>query len=279
MLDIQEIVQDTLPELAKGQGHKYEYGHALVVSGGPGKTGAARLAARGALRIGAGLVTLACPLRAVPEIAAQVTAIMVQTIDGPSGLAEVLEDRRFNAICLGPGLGLTQITSDLVKVALEVERPVVLDADALSRFERAPEALFDQLHDQAVLTPHDGEFKRLFPDLSTAEDRERATLDAARRAGATVLRKGIQTLIATPQGALHRHDATGPRAAPWLATAGAGDVLAGMIVGLLARGFSPDVAACAATHLHVDAAIMFGPGLIAEDLPETLPKVLSNLVD
>lgn len=276
-MDLQDITQNSLPDLQKGQGHKYNHGHAVVVSGGPGKTGAARLAARGALRIGAGLVTLACPMRVVPEIAAQVTAIMIHSIDGPTGLAELLEDGRIKAVCLGPALGLTQITADLVRVVLESKRAVVLDADALGRFERAPAALFQQLHADAVLTPHEGEFRRLFPDLAADPDRVRATQAAAQQAGAVVLRKGVQTVIATPEGQVFVHEAVGDRATPWLATAGAGDVLAGMIAGLMARGFGSVEAACAATWLHVEAAAQFGPGLIAEDLPELLPGVLADL--
>lgn len=271
------ITRDGLPDLSKGQGHKYDHGHVVVVSGGPGRTGAARLAARGALRIGAGLVTLACPMRAVPEIAGQVTAIMVQGIDGPTGLAELLEDRRLSAVCLGPGLGLTQITAELVRVALQAKRPVVLDADALTRFERAPEALFDQLHAQAVLTPHEGEFRRLFPDLAAEGDRVSGTVAAAKRAGSMVLRKGVETIIASPEGAVQVHRATGARSAPWLATAGAGDVLAGFIAGLMGRGYPAAASAAAATYLHVECALAIGSGLIAEDLPEALPGVLSAL--
>lgn len=278
-----EIRAETLPDLQKGQGHKYNHGHAVVVSGGPGKTGAARLAARGALRIGAGLVTLACPARAQDEIAAQVTSVMVDSIDGPSGLAEMLEDTRFNALCLGPGLGLTKSTADLVIAALRAQRPTVLDADALSRFVRAPEGLFDQLHKNVVLTPHGGEFARLFPDLADGlsdefSARSAAVAEASMRAGCTVLLKGQETVIANPDGVLRVHKATGPRSAPWLATAGAGDVLTGFIVGLLARGYALDDAVAAATWLHVECAVRFGPGLIAEDLPDTLPGVLQGLI-
>ena len=276
-LAVRDITQETLPDLSKGQGHKFDHGHALVVSGGPGKTGAARLVARGALRIGAGLVTLACPLRAQDEIAAQVTAIMTRNIDGPSGLMELLEDARFNALCLGPGLGLTKSTADLVRVALQTQRPIVLDADALSRFERAPEALFEQLHQNVVLTPHMGEFTRLFPDIAAAirsgTPAAKALPDAATRAGCTVLLKGSETVISNANGAVSRHRAVADRAAPWLATAGSGDVLAGFITGLMARGHAPVAATEAGVWLHVECALAFGPGLIAEDLPEMLPKV------
>jgi hydroxyethylthiazole kinase-like uncharacterized protein yjeF len=216
-------------------------------------------------------------MRAVPEIAAHVTSIMVHPLDGPSGLSEMLEDTRFNAICLGPALGLTQATADLVRAATGAGRFTLLDADALSRFERAPEALFSMLHPNCVITPHAGEFRRLFPDLADGADRCEAVLAAAKRAGCVVLLKGAETLVADPEGRIIRHQATGARATPWLATAGAGDVLAGLIVGLGARGFAPSDAASVAAFLHVEAALTFGPGLIAEDLPDVLPQVLSSL--
>ncbi len=282
-----EITEADLPDLAKSGAHKYDHGHALIISGGPGKTGAARLAARGALRIGAGLVTLACPVRALPEAAAQVTAIMLAGLDGPSGLAEILEDDRLGAICLGPGLGLGQVTAELVRVALETGRSCVLDADALSRFQRTPAALFGMLHENCVLTPHGGEFARLFPDIAEklkapadagpAYSKIDATREAAARAGCVVLFKGSDTVIAAPDGASSVSSPAGGRAVPWLATAGTGDVLAGFITGLLARGFQPAQAAEAAVWLHVECARRFGPGLIAEDLPEELPNVLAAL--
>lgn len=285
-----EITRETLPDLRKRpEHHKYDHGHALIIGGPPGAGGAARLAARAALRVGAGLVTLGCPMRAVTENAVQLNAVMVRGLDGTAGLAEALEDTRINALCLGPGLGLGPATGELVKVALQARRATVLDADALSRFQRAPDALFSMLHDRVVLTPHGGEFARLFPDLAEQARAGGARLDACRsaaaRAGCVVLLKGPQTVIAVPDGAaggpsnaaVSVHDATGPRAAPWLATAGAGDVLAGIICGLLARGLAPKAAAEAGAWLHVEAARAFGPGLIAEDLPEMLPRVFREM--
>ena len=283
------ITRDTLPDLGKGQGHKYTHGHALVLSGPPGHGGAARLAARGALRIGAGLVTIACPLRAALEHSTQPNAIMVRGIDGPTGFLELLEDVRVSSVCLGPGLGLTQITAEMVRVALLADKSVVLDADALSRFQRAPDALFQQLHTRAVLTPHLGEFGRLFPDLADSikdvgseteamiAAKIAATCAAAERAGCTLLLKGATTVIAHPDGRCAVHRAVDDRAVPWLATAGAGDVLTGFITGLLARGMPPMEAAEAATWLHVECARRFGPGLIADDLPDQLPAVFADL--
>ena len=279
------------PEIAdpiKRLGHKYTHGHALVLSGGAGKTGAARLAARGALRIGAGLVTIVCPRQALAEVAGQVTAIMCQPLDGPPGLREVLEDDRLNTLCLGPGMGLGADTQALVVEALKARRKTVLDADALTRFERNPEALFELLHEDCVLTPHAGEFKRLFPDIAEKLDapatngpaysKVDATRDAAARAGCTVLFKGPDTVIADQTGRCAINSSACDRAAPWLATAGSGDVLAGFITGLLARGFAPLHAAETAAWLHTECALSFGPGLIAEDLPEELPKVFRTLL-
>jgi hydroxyethylthiazole kinase-like uncharacterized protein yjeF len=269
--------------VGKAQGHKFSHGAALVVSGGAGRTGAARLAARGALRIGAGLVTLAVPPAAVAEVAAQITALMMRRIDGPAGLADLLRDDRITALCIGPGLGLDEGLDLLVALALDSDRPVVLDADALNLLAQ-DRGLFAALHDRCVLTPHGGEFARLFPDISErlAADpplpRSEAARAAARRAGCIVVLKGAESIVARPDGVVGIHRAQGARAVPWLATAGAGDVLAGFVTGLLARGFAPARAAELAVYLHVDCALAAGPGLIAEDLPEHLPQVLRALL-
>lgn len=276
------------PGLAKRSGHKYTHGHAFILSGGVGRGGAARLAARGALRIGAGLVTVACPPAALIENAARLDAIMLRPLRGESeaeALAALLEDTRINALCLGPGLGVERAAA-LLPVALRARRAIVLDADALTALAGAPE-LFALLHEGCVLTPHAGEFARLFPDIAAklaapattgpAYSKMDATRDAAARAGCTVLLKGPDTVIAGPTGRTVLNAAVYERSAPWLATAGAGDVLAGFIAGLLARGLDPFSAASTAAWLHVEAARSFGPGLIAEDLPEQLPAVLRSL--
>ncbi|MGV6803678.1 MAG: NAD(P)H-hydrate dehydratase [Ruegeria sp.] len=266
-------------------GHKYAHGHALILCGGPGKTGAARLAARGALRIGAGLVTLGVPPSAQLEVASQISAIMLQDIDDQEDLSRQLEDPRYSALCLGPGLGIERARS-LVPAALAVARATVLDADALSAYSQSPARLFELLHDNCVLTPHGGEFARLFPDIAEklnaaaikgpAYSKVDATREAAERAGCVILFKGQDTVIAAPGGKCSIHAASYDRAAPWLATAGSGDVLAGFITGLLARQFDPFQAAASAAWLHVECAREFGAGLIAEDLPEQLPAVLSR---
>ncbi|WP_114965901.1 NAD(P)H-hydrate dehydratase [Alkalilacustris brevis] len=267
--------------------HKYGHGHLLVLAGGVGKGGAARMAARAALRVGAGLVTLAPPPAALIENAARLDAVMLRPVGAAETLAEALGDARLNALCLGPGLGLERARA-LVPEALRARRPTVLDADALTAFAEAPGTLFKALHPDCLLTPHDGEFARLFPDIAAdlaaspargpAMSRVDAVRAAAARAGCAVLLKGPDTVIAEPGGQTVLNAACYGRAAPWLATAGAGDVLSGLIAGLLARGFAPLPAAETAAWLHVETGRAIGPGLIAEDLPEALPGVLRGLI-
>lgn len=278
------VAPDRMPLRKGGPLHKFDHGHALILSGPMGRGGAARLAARGALRIGAGLVTLGAPPDAMAEHAAQLNAIMLREIAGFDALTEALADKRITALCLGPGLGVDRAAA-LLPVARQAPA-VVLDADALTAL-----AAMDNwpalLSPRCVLTPHAGEFARLFPDLAAKLAAPAATgpayskLDAAReaaaRAGCVVLFKGADTVIAGPDGDAAINAASYDRAAPWLATAGSGDVLAGFITGLLARGFEPDYAARTAAWLHVECARSFGPGLIAEDLPEALPKVFRAL--
>jgi len=258
----------------RADGHKYDRGHCVVVSGGPTATGAGRLAARGALRIGAGLVTVASPPNAVMVNAAHLTAIMLQPFDGAEGLAKLLQDKRLNSIVIGPALGVGGETREMVMAALASGAACVLDADALTAFRDDPGALFARLHDRCVLTPHDGEFERLFPGLrEDGDSKVTAVRAAAARAGCTVLLKGGDTLIAQPNG----RAVINANAPAWLATAGAGDVLAGFIAGLLAQSVMGFDAACAGAWLHGDAAFRAGPGLISEDLPEFLPESLAAL--
>ncbi|MDU9006877.1 NAD(P)H-hydrate dehydratase [Sedimentitalea todarodis] len=269
------------------QGQKYSQGHALILSGGPGRTGAARLTARGALRVGAGLVTLGVPSKAQAEVASHITAIMQVPIANAEALTELLWDTRLNALCLGPGLGIGDQARGLVEAALPLYRATVLDADALSMFHKAPADLFELCHDRTVLTPHGGEFARLFPDLAAklaaeptegpAYSKVDATRTAAQRAGCTVLFKGAATVMASADGRCSVHSAQYERAAPWLATAGSGDVLAGVITGLLARDMGPMQACEIATWLHTECALAFGPALVAEDIPEQMPDVFRAL--
>jgi hydroxyethylthiazole kinase-like uncharacterized protein yjeF len=263
-------------------GHKYSRGHTLVASGNMASTGAARLSARGALRAGAGLVTLASPRNALAVNASALSAIMVRSADTAIEFAELLTDKRFNACVIGPGAGINQRTRDFVLTALSARRGVVLDADALTSFAETPDHLFEAIKatqdPQVVLTPHEGEFLRLFSDISNKHplrsklERVRA---AAERSGAAVLLKGPDTVVASPDG----RAAIAANAPPWLATAGAGDVLSGMIAGMLAQGAAPFEAACIGVWMHGEAAREAGPGLIAEDLSETLPAVFRRLYD
>jgi hydroxyethylthiazole kinase-like uncharacterized protein yjeF len=265
---------------ARTEGHKYSRGHAVVISGGPSTTGAARLAARGALRAGAGLVTIASPRDALSINAAENLAVMVRPVDGPIELKEFLADKRRNAIAIGPGGGVGPAMREQVRTALDGDAAVVLDADALTSFAGDPDALANAIGKRAgrpvVLTPHEGEFSRLFSALEQ-EARSRSKLEKARLAatktGAVLVLKGADSVVAEPSGRAAIAD-NGP---PTLATAGSGDVLAGMVSGLLAQGMPVFEAACAAVWLHGEAAKEFGPGLIAEDLPDMLPRVYGRL--
>ncbi|MEO8302117.1 MAG: NAD(P)H-hydrate dehydratase, partial [Rhizomicrobium sp.] len=255
-------------------GHKYSRGHCVVVSGPAHATGAARLAARGALRVGAGLVTVASPPDAVMVHAAHLTAIMIKPFEGAAGLSQLLSDKRLNVVVIGPGLGVGSQTREMVAAALSSGASMVLDADAITAFQDDAEFLFRLLHDRCVLTPHAGEFERLFPGLlEKSASKLDAVRAAAKRAGCVVLLKGADTIIAGASGKA----AINANAPPTLATAGAGDVLAGFVAGLMAQGMTAFDAAACATWLHGEAAARFGPGLIAEDLPEMLPKVLKGL--
>lgn len=255
-------------------GHKYSRGHALIVSGPADATGAARLGARGALRAGAGLVTVASPFDAVAVNAMHLTAIMLKPFEGPEGIAALLEDPRKNAVLMGPGGGVGEAMCRLVEAALHSRAAVVLDADALTSFGGDLARLANAIRGRdapVVLTPHDGEFQRLFGDVSGSRlDRAR---HGAKESGAIVLLKGPDTVIASPDG----RAAITANAPPWLATAGAGDVLGGFVTGLTAQGMPGFEAAAAGAWMHGEAARAFGPGLIAEDLPESLPSVLRKL--
>jgi ADP-dependent NAD(P)H-hydrate dehydratase / NAD(P)H-hydrate epimerase len=260
------------------EAHKYARGHAVVVSGGLARTGAARLAARGALRAGAGLVTIASPREALAVHAAANLAVMVRPIDGAAELAAMLNDPRLDAVVLGPAGGIGAAMRELVAVALSGERGVVLDADALTSFAEDPAALFAAAASRAatVLTPHQGEFGRLFgkePGVAGAASKLEAARAAAERSHAVVVLKGPDTVIAAPGGRAAIND----NAPAWLATAGSGDVLSGMIAALLAQRMPAFEAACAAVWLHGEAANAVGPGLIAEDLSEALPQVYRAL--
>jgi hydroxyethylthiazole kinase-like uncharacterized protein yjeF len=270
---------DRLP-VPRPEAHKYSRGHAVIVSGGVSSTGAARLAGRGALRAGAGLVTIASPRAALAVNAAANLAVMVRPVDGADELSAFLADPRRNVVVLGPGGGVGPGMRHMVLAALAKDCAVVLDADALTSFCDDPLTLVAaiQNHSQAatVLTPHAGEFSRLFrslPEVAGASSKLEQARLAAARSGAIVLLKGPDTVVAAPGG----RAAIAENAPPWLATAGSGDVLAGFVAGLLAQGMPGFEAASAAVWLHGEAGNEAGPGLISEDLPEALPKVYRRL--
>jgi ADP-dependent NAD(P)H-hydrate dehydratase / NAD(P)H-hydrate epimerase len=250
--------------------HKYTRGHA-VISGGREMTGAARLSAQGARRVGAGLVTICSSPETFPIYATGEPGVIVKTIRNDEDFGEFLNDQRRNAILVGPGAGVSDETRTRVQTALKVKKATVLDADALTVFEGNANALFDAIQSPTVLTPHEGEFKRLFPSIKGGK-LERAR-EAARLSGAIVLLKGGDTVVASPDGSAMITD----HVSASLATAGSGDVLAGMILGLIAQGMEPFLAACAASWMHGDAGLRFGLGLLAEDIPELLPSILSDL--
>ncbi|MEM0985553.1 MAG: NAD(P)H-hydrate dehydratase [Pseudomonadota bacterium] len=264
---------DALPRPGNDS-HKHSRGHLVCITGGASQTGAARLAARGGLRIGAGLVTLLSPPDAVLINAAQVTAIMVRGFQDTNDLVGQVLDA--TASVIGPAAGVNAKTRENVLGMLRVRRPTVLDADGLTVFENSQKSLFRELHSRCVLTPHPGEFRRLFPGLVERYPLHTdATKAAADTTGSVVVLKSATTIIAAPGGAVY----TNEHASPYLATAGSGDVLAGFIGGLLAQGMDALPAALAGVWLHGEAGLRLGPGLIAEDLPEVLPSILSAMMN
>lgn len=250
--------------------NKYTRGHALIFGGYP-MTGAARLAARACARMGAGLTTIAVEPRALDAYAKQLESIMVRAVeDDDDDVRKTLADDRITAVLIGPGIGVGRRTRRLVELILDSKKPTVLDADALTSFSDDPSALFARLSDRCVLTPHEGEFARVFSSTGSRIERVSA---AARASGAVVLLKGAETLIAHPNGAVVEN----PTASPHLATAGSGDVLAGLIVGLLAQGMASLDAAAAGVWVHSEIGTTLGIGLIADDMPECVPAVRKHL--
>jgi NAD(P)H-hydrate epimerase len=257
-----------LPRL-EHSGNKYSRGHALLFGGYP-TTGAARLAARAAARAGAGLTTIAVPKAGLAVYAAALTSIMVRPLVRAQDLETLLADPRFTALLIGPGAGVNAATRRHARAMLRTGRPVLIDADAITVFAKQPQTLFDAIRGPCVLTPHEGEFARLFDGAGDKLTRARG---AARSSGAVIVLKGADTVIAAPDGRAFINS----NAPPTLATGGAGDVLGGIILGLLTQRMDAFLAAAAAVWLHGAAAGDFGPGLLAEDLPDLLPGVLRRL--
>jgi NAD(P)H-hydrate epimerase len=251
--------------------HKYSRGTALI-RGGSLMTGATRLAARAAQRMGAGLVTLAAPMSALPIYAEALESVIVRPCDTLPEWQALIDDAHHPALLIGPGLGVGQAARDETLAALSAHRPTVIDADALTSFADQPDLLFAHLHPACILTPHEGEFTRLFGE--SADDKISRARAAAVRAGCILLLKGAETIIAAPDG----QTVINRNAPPWLATAGSGDTLAGMILGLIAQKMPSFEAACAAAWMHGHAATLHGPGLIAEDIVATIPAVLREFM-
>lgn len=252
--------------------HKYARGHALVAGGGE-TTGAARLAAHAARRAGAGVVTVLTPPEAAHIYRTTLTGELVAVVDDDAAFAGRVADPRVDAVLIGPGHGVVRMTRDRVLAVLAAGRPVVLDADALTVFAEHPSALFAEIRGECLMTPHEGEFGRLFPDIDGTGGKIERARRAAARAGSVVLLKGPDTIVAAPDG----RAVVNANAPPDLATAGSGDVLAGFAVSLLAQGMAPFEAACCAAWLHGEAASIHGPGLVAEDISDHLPPVLRRL--
>jgi len=271
-----DLWRDSFPALA-ADGHKYSRGHA-VVAGGADLTGAARLASHAALRAGAGLVSIASPTAAVATYRAGRPSIMVRETPDLSAFADAIGDPRVRGVLVGPGNGVTADTRERTLAALKTDAACVIDADAITAFADEGDALFAAVRARTaatVLTPHSGEFDRLFGGESSVSGRLDSARDAAAQAGAVVVLKGADTVIAAPDGRAAIND----NAPPTLATAGSGDVLAGFILGLLTQGMPGFEGASAGVWLHGAAAAVFGPGLIADDIADQLPAVLRALGD
>jgi hydroxyethylthiazole kinase-like uncharacterized protein yjeF len=270
VINTPQLWKTALPQIDVGD-NKYSRGHAVVFGGYP-LTGAARMAARAAARMGAGLTTIAVSDEALPIYAAALESVMMKSISATQDREQLISDDRVTAYLIGPGAGVTSETRQLVLQLLATRKPLVIDADAMSVFQHDPKTLFDAIHGPCVLTPHEGEFSRVF---TMSGSREQRAVSAAEMAHATIVLKGAKTLIATPNNPLFINE----NAPANLATAGTGDVLAGMILGLLAQKMNASLASAAAVWMHGVAAKKFGKGLIAEDLPDLLPSVWKELAE
>ncbi|TAH34227.1 MAG: NAD(P)H-hydrate dehydratase [Alphaproteobacteria bacterium] len=258
----------------KADSHKYNRGYAIINGGDLGQTGAAKIAAYCALRVGAGVVSVACTPKSLPSYSASFQSIMTKLVKDRSAFSNLISDERITAVLLGPGNGVNARTKSFVIDALRQKKSLVLDADALTVFSKAPNYLFKLIASPCILTPHEGEFLHLFGKFRFAKnDNIYRAQKAADESGAVIVLKGFHTVIAAPDGRF----VVNTNATPFLATAGSGDALAGICTGLLAQGMPMFEAACAAVWIHADAASHFGPGLISEDIADLLPLVLRRL--
>jgi NAD(P)H-hydrate epimerase len=268
-LNTPALWKDQLPR-PSAETHKYTRGHAIVIGGGISSTGASRMAALAGLRAGAGLVSIACTPDSLPVYASSLMAVMTKPITKTTPLKAMIDEKHVTAVLVGPGCGISDTTRDQTIEILKHNKPCVIDADAISAFQDNPNPLFSAIKAPTVLTPHEGEFERLFWVKGPKPER---AIAAAKESNAVIVFKGNDTVIAHPDGRV----AINHNAPVWLATAGAGDVLAGLITGFLAQGMPAFEAACTATWIHGEAACAVGPGLIAEDLPAHVPQVLAKL--
>jgi len=258
----------------KPEGNKYDHGHAVILGGPAQSTGAAKIAARCALRVGAGLVSVACDAKALPIYAASFQAVMTKIVKGQHDFSRLISDNRVKAVLLGPGAGITSRTKDFALATLAQKKSVILDADALAVFATKPQEFFKAIQSPCILTPHEGEFERLFGTIiNVNDDRINRACQVAHISSAIMILKGPGTVIAGPDGRF----VVNTNGTPYLATAGTGDALAGICVGLLSQGMAAFEAACAAVWLHAETARHFGPGLIAEDIADGLPAILQSL--
>lgn len=263
-----EIWRTFLPWPPAADGHKYDRGHVIVAGGR--MTGAARLAAQAAMRVGAGLCTIAGPSQFMGVYLDNAPHLLFEAVENIRDFPLHLSDPRRNAAIIGPGMGQEDGLREAVLNMLRLKKPTVLDADALTVFAGYRDLFSSAVHSRCVLTPHEGEFSKIFPDLTG--DKTARAIKAAETSGCVVLLKGAETIIATPghEPVINTHSS------PWLATAGAGDVLAGMIGGLMAQGMEPFQAACAASWMHGEAGIRLNAGLVASDLIRVLPLIIKD---
>ncbi len=266
-----DLWRSSLPWPPDLNAHKYERGH-VFMAGGAIMTGAIRLAARASLRMGAGLCTVAAPAETMAIYQSEAPHVLFKSINSLMKFSEFINGSYRKSCVIGPGMGQNdpEMLCQSILAVLALKIPTVIDADGISVFKEVPERLSHAIHCDAILTPHEGEFARIFPDI-TGNRLERA-VTAARLCDCTILLKGPETIIAQADGKIvvNRHST------PWLATAGTGDVLSGMIAGLMAQGMAPFDSACAAAWMHGEAGLLCGPGLVAPDLIEALPRVMRN---
>jgi len=255
--------------------HKYSRGLLIINCGPIYKTGAARLAGRSAMRVGAGAVKLICDDEAAKVLEPQISVELISVVKEKNEIQQIFKDRKVSSILVGPGNGVNDETKSRTLLALAFVKHVVIDADAITCFEKNPKELFVDTYPHTILTPHEGEFRRLFGDeIASIEDKVVKTVEASKLAGSIVVLKGADTIIANPEGQAVINSSE----APYLATAGSGDVLAGIIASLVGDNkMSAFNAACAGTWIHSKLGELIGAGLIAEDLIDNIPLIIKKL--